>query len=444
MSAKVELTDNSIIVTNLVISNPDALAFVRQVPEDDRESTVSKALEVGLFCLERGRTTQDVDFVKRQVQELLQKVETAMLGVPGATEKALVDKIGTDNGQVLAPIKALVDNSTASMKSKLDEVKGMLANDLDPKNSTSTLAVALFTLKTLIDPKHADSVQMAIEKAVSSVTDEKGALAETVRNTVEASIKTLKDEVDGISRQLSGEKMVADALANTTSKGYSYEDEVADTLAAWAKISRGRVEKVGEDNQPGDFVIDCQDDGSGSSCLRIVVEARDRTNAAGRQKISQDLAPKFRERNANAAIYVSKTLDGLAKEIGDWGEGHCDGGPWVACTHANLALALRFLLVDQKIKKLREARPDIDGSAIHAQAQAIRTSLGRVKTIKSKVTALKSTTTDIETEADTLRSDITSALTAIEEALRSEKKDVASVVDIAAADSSLGQEGTTG
>jgi ElaB/YqjD/DUF883 family membrane-anchored ribosome-binding protein len=425
MSSVIELSDEFLSIKSISVTNRDAIAFIRQIPEDEREITIVKAIEVGLFCLERGRNTQDIDFVKRQVQDLLHNVEIAIGGVAGTAETALLGKIGTDNGQVLAPIKSLVDNSVRDVRTRLDEVKSLLTNDLDPKSATSALGLALSTVKTLLDPKHQDSIQFALNKAVLSVSDQNGALALTVRGCVEAAIKPLTDEVDSLSKQISGETMVNEALANTPSKGPVYEEIVADTLATWARISGAQIEKVGEDNQPGDFIVDFLDDASGAHSLRVVVEARDRQTPVGRQRISQDLAPKIRYRRSNAAVHVSRTVSGLAKEIGDWAEGNCDSGPWVACTHDHLTLALRFVLVDQKIKRLREVRPDIDSSVIQGQAQAIRTSLGRIRTIKTKVTNLRSTTTDIESEADNLKAEISSALSAIEEALRQEKKDAA-------------------
>jgi prefoldin subunit 5 len=422
MGSAFELTDEYLSITGITVTNRDAIAYVRQIPEGEREATIAKAIEVGLFCLERGRNTQDIDFVKRQVQELLHNVEMAIGGVAGTAETALLGKIGTDNGQVLAPIKALVDASAKVLIGRLEEVKNLLTNDLDPNCATGALGIALSKVRTLLDPKHQDSVQNSISEAVSSVADDDGLLAKTVRKCVEESIKPLTDEVDALSKQLSGEKMVIEALANTPSKGPEFEEEVANTLAAWARISGAHIERVGEDNQPGDFIVDIHDEASGAHSLRVVVEARDRQTPVGRQKIAQDLAPKFRHRKAAAAVYVSKTPSGLAKEIGDWAEGHCDGGAWVACTHDHLTLALRFVAVDQKIKRLREARPDIDGSLIQAQAQAIRASLGRITTIKSKITNLRNTTSDIETEANSLKTEIVSAINALEEALRQEKK----------------------
>jgi len=68
-----------------------------------------KAIEVGVFCLERGRTAQDTDFVKRKMTELLSQVEQAVVDIPARTEKTLLRQIGADDGQVLSPVKKLVN-----------------------------------------------------------------------------------------------------------------------------------------------------------------------------------------------------------------------------------------------------------------------------------------------------------------------------------------------
>jgi len=43
------------------------------------------------------------EFVRRQIDLLLNHVETTVKRIPGDTQKAPADQIGTGNGQVLAP-----------------------------------------------------------------------------------------------------------------------------------------------------------------------------------------------------------------------------------------------------------------------------------------------------------------------------------------------------
>ena len=81
------------------------------------------------------------------------------------------------------------------------------------------------------------------------------------------------------------------------------------------------------DNKPGDDVVTIPDAVFGGGEYRIVIEARNRDSAKGRKAIAEDLDKKMAERSANPAIYLNRTQDGLAREIGDWSEGESELGP---------------------------------------------------------------------------------------------------------------------
>lgn len=124
------------------------------------------------------------------------------------------------------------------------------------------------------------------------------------------------------------------------------------------------------------------------------------------------------ERQANAALYLSRDLGGLGKELGEWAEGAAGLGPWVACTEEHLVTALRFLLVQRRLVEMQATKPEVDSVAMTTQVQRIRTSLERVKTINSKVSNLESGATAIRTEATALREEISQSLSEIEQAMR--------------------------
>jgi len=124
------------------------------------------------------------------------------------------------------------------------------------------------------------------------------------------------------------------------------------------------------------------------------------------------------ERGATYAIYLSRTQEGLAQELGEWAEGVCDRGPWVACTDEHLGTAVRFLLVQWAIALKRAVSPTLDATAAQAQIQRIRTALGRVKTINTKATAVRTGADEIQREAQALRDDVKDALSDLEESLR--------------------------
>jgi len=166
-------------------------------------------------------------------------------------------------------------------------------------------------------------------------------------------------------------------------------------------------------------------DASVASGLSLVVEARDRTSPLGRKAIADVVDKAMAERGATAAIYLSHYREGLAAELGEWGEGVSDRGSWIATTHGHLFVAIRFILVLHRLTILRESNPEIDVVAVEGQMGRIRTALRKVGTIKRNVTAIRESAGTIQDEAEALQSDVRGALVAIEEVLRSEARDSA-------------------
>lgn len=421
MTKKISVFDGGIRVTDLEVPRKDIADFLRTVDEADVETTLIQAMEVGVFCLERARMSQDTEFVRRQIDLLLNHVETTVRKIPDDTQKALIEKIGTNNGQVLAPLREMIDTATKLTTDKVKEVRTLLTQEIDPDKETTTLGKALKTLRNLLDPKRSDSVQSLLEQAVKTVTCKDGALAKAVKEVVAEAVNPLATEVDKLTKEVHGQEAAAEALEQTTLKGTPYEEEVTGILQAWARAAGAEVHHVGVDNQPGDVVITVRGDGLIAEPMSIVVEVRDRgSRAMGRKAICTDMASKLAQRGANAGIYLSRTQDGLSlREIGEWAEGTSDRGLWVACTQPHLITAVRFLIVQRRLATLRAAAPEVDSASIVQQVKAIRTALGRIRTIKTKLTELGACSDVIDEQADHLREEIKEALSSIEDSMRS-------------------------
>ena len=120
------VSDRGIRISAIEINDPDVADFFKRIPEDDRILTFINTVQVGVFCLARAQTSRDTDFVRRQIEFLLGEVTRTVEKIPGATQDALLAKIGTSNGQVLAPIQSLVSQVTAATATRLQEVKDLL------------------------------------------------------------------------------------------------------------------------------------------------------------------------------------------------------------------------------------------------------------------------------------------------------------------------------
>lgn len=365
--------------------------------------------------------SQDTEFVRRQIDLLLNQVETTVRKIPDDTQKAIIERIGTKNGQVLAQLREMIDTATKLTTDKVKEVRTLFTQEIDPDKETTTLGKALKTLRNLLDPKRSDSVQCLLEQAIKTITCTDGALAKAVKEVVAEAVNPLATEVDKLAKEVRGQEAAAEALEQTTLKGTPYEEEVTGILQAWARAAGAEVDHVGGDNQPGDVVITVRGDGLIAEPMSIVVEVRDRgSRAIGRKAITADMASKLAQRCANAGIYLSRTQDGLSlREIGEWAEGVSDRGLWVACTQQHLITAVRFLIVQRRLATLRAAAPEVDSSSIEQQVKAIRTALGRIRTIKTKLTELGACSDVIDEQADHLREEIKEALSSIEDSMRS-------------------------
>lgn len=417
-NTRIIVLEAGIQVVNLDIPRKDVADFLRGLPEEEREPTFIRALEVGIFCLERARTSQDTEFVRRQVDSLLSKVEKAVETIPDETQKALLEKIGTSEGQVLAPIHTLVNEVSKTTTDRLKEVRDLLSQEIDPAKETTTLGKVLRDLRNLLDPGRTDSVQGSVNAAIKSVTTEDGALAKAVRAVVGDSVKPLSDEMDRLAKEIRGQEAAAEALEQTTQKGASYEDQVVLELQEWSQVAGAEVHHVGSDNQPGDVLVKVATSSLASTPVTIVLEVRDRQSPLGRKAITSTCEEAMAVREANSGIYLSRSRDGLANEIGEWAEGETERGPFIACTHDHLITALRFLMVQKRLASLRAAAPEVDSASIEAQIQRIRTALDRVKSINRKVTEVRANASDIQTDAEALRDEVRGALTTIEDSIR--------------------------
>jgi hypothetical protein len=418
MPKNVLVVDRSVRITELEIPRKDVADFLRTVADSEIEPTLIQAVEVGVFCLERARMSQETDFVRRQLDQLLNRVEAAVSKIPDDTQKALVAKIGTSNGQVLAPIKEMIETASKVSTDRVKEVRTLLTQEIDPDKETTTLGKALRTLRNLLDPKRSDSVQNTLEQSVKAVTGKDGVLAQAVKEVVAEAVKPVATELDKLAKEVRGREAAEEALEQTTKKGPDYENEVLQELQQWAGFIGAEVHYVGTDNRPGDILVKIQASGVLGNPLVIAIETRDRQSAVGRKVVSDTLTKAMAERKATAAIYLSKTKAGLAAEIGEWADGTTDCGPFVACSHENLSVAIRWLIIQNRISQADKSTAVVDPGAILQQVQRIRTSLDRVKTMNRKVTDVRTSANEIQTEAEALRDEVRATLAAIEDSLR--------------------------
>jgi hypothetical protein len=105
-ASKIDISDTDIRIMDLIVPSRDVAGYIGKLSEDERETAVIRAVEVGVFCLERVQAGHDLDFIRRQLETLVNDVQRAVDKIPNETQERLTAKIGTGEGQVLAPVRS--------------------------------------------------------------------------------------------------------------------------------------------------------------------------------------------------------------------------------------------------------------------------------------------------------------------------------------------------
>lgn len=414
----VEVLDDGITIHRLDVPDRTVADYLRKMAGSEVENSVADAIVVGVACLERVKVNRDLEFMRKQIDGLLDGVRSALSTIPASLEREMTKTIGTGDGQLLAPIQSMIKEVAVRTAERLGEVKILLAQDIDPTKETSALGKVFGTIRNLLDPQRVDSIQGCFRTALEAVTAENGSLAKSVAAVVSAAVRPLAEEVNRLSKDLRAAEAAAIVLEHTSAKGLSYEQEVVALLQQWSQVTGAEIHHVGPDNRPGDVLVRIAPLSATDSETRIVVEARDRQAAAGRKVVSDTLGRAIAERNTNAGVYLCRTREGLGRELGDWAEGECNGAPWVATTHEHAVAAVRFLIARRKLAAIHASKTEVDAITVDQQIVRIRTAIGRITTINRKLKDIEGATDAIASEADLLRDEVKAGLFAIEDAIR--------------------------
>lgn len=407
-----------VLVEDLTIERREVAEYLGRIPDAEWGEATIRAVEVGVFCLERASLSRDLDFVRQQLEQQVRAVGEAIGQLPAQVLREFLKHVGEEDGQVLKPILGAITLTETALKERLTSVQELFDGHIDPRCADTTLGMALNRFSTLLNAKHDDSIQKSFERAMGAICGDDGALAKKVAELLDDKLEPLQREVTRLGTEVLRGKAAAEALAGTLAKGAAFEHELLPTVQCWAKLNSAWIEHVGDDRKPGDIVVEVPDQLLGTASVRIVIEARDDQQARGRKQIADSVAKAMAERKAHYGLYVGKTRAAFAREIGDWSEGQCAQGPFVACTADQLVLAIRWTLLMAKYQALASAQPESDHAAIQSQVTRIRTALKRASSIKTKMNEIEKRSGSVTQTADELQREVSDCLFAIECALR--------------------------
>lgn len=418
--SSIAVDDSIVTIEQLSIRNPELSEYLAETPSDDQVSKLVNLIEVGLYCTKRASDSKELEFVRSRLAGLLDSVESVVSNIPGVVEKKLLDTIGTGEGQALEAVVKVIESAGKTINEGTSSVREILEKDMDPDKEDSAIGKVFKKISKAVDPEIRTSIPATFENAIDKVISPDGQLSKSVKEIVQEGIKPLQERLDDVGKELRARDAVEDALSHTTEKGHKYEDVVVSSLVSvWSPMG-ARVEHVGTDNKHGDVLVSFKEDIPASTgSMSVIIEAKDRHgNRAGRKVIADAMATAMATRDCEYGIYLGKDTDTFAKEIGDWAEGECEKGRWVATTHANLTMALRYLMVVRRLAEIKDGSEEIDTDAIRLQLDRIKVSFKRIANISTKATSVRNAADDIQKEGADLKSELQAVIRQVEDSMR--------------------------
>lgn len=295
-SPGIDVTDERLVIRELIVDDPEVTRLVATAPHDDRDQLVRRILSVGargLTTMGIGAGLADVDTrVAAIVKRATEEAEQTVVDVLDRARSALGDQLDPDQRSSL-------------LSRALGEFTGWrdaFLRDLDPAVEDSTATELVARLRDLVGP--GGTLDRRLGEALDVDTDGSSL------NRLAATISTGFDEMRrDLARAQGAEEGRAAEAERGTAHGLDFEDVVDAILRDWASHIKGAtVERTGTvagslaaGSRVGDFVVTLP---SGD---RIVVEAKRHSTIAltGSDGILAELDRAMANRKADAAICIA-------------------------------------------------------------------------------------------------------------------------------------------
>jgi hypothetical protein len=417
----IEWHGDGLLVHRLFLGDPEIVHLTKGREQEDMVRRLVSAATIGAKALNQSEQALDMSFVRLLMDQHTQNTTAAVSDLMTKTRSMMDDQFDGEKGKALEPIRLQVRNVEETVTHTLKEI----LEALDPTRSDSDLSKALAKLSSLLNEEHVNSVPSRIKTIVDRLAAQDGALATNMKGAVQDAIKTqieplckqVRDLEIEIIKEKAGKEAADAVIQATTAKGSPFEEEVKRRVRLWATPFGGETLHTGTDNKPGDVVVDFKVSGPLGIDFRIVVEAKDDAMGRGRKPLQEAVTKALNYREAEAEVFVGKTIAAFAGEIGDWAEGTSEGRHWIACTLDYLPMALRYLVIMKRFRDRVSKESKIDSGAIEEQIQVIHTALRRITTIKTAATTITNGAAKMAAEGDALSREIGAALLHVEEML---------------------------
>lgn len=402
----VSVIGDRILIESLAVDDADAAEFVMRTEESDRARLVSDGVRVGLLAMRNVGVSVNIDFIAREFDQLLARVNTANEEAENALEETLRSNFGDTEGRL----------------------PRMLEEFLGDRGKLRTFVSELF------DEDRRDSAIGRFRVIMERYFDGDGAiLAATLDPTRQGSpLYQFRNEMAVSFKQL-GERLAAIEAASVaraderrrgTAKGGDFEDLVESLLGEIARGAGDLVERTSTIEgvilrcKKGDFVVTVDPSRTGGTALRIVVECK--SGKVAPRRLADEVRVAKENREASVALVVFETgqaPSGIAPVQIVGTDVYCVADE-MDDTPLELGMRIARLMA---LLPLRDASGAVDATVVLPAITEIRDELKSLQAVKATLTGMQRSVTDgassIAVQLERVRQRILSLASDIEDAV---------------------------
>ncbi len=101
----ITLREDGLIIDRLDVPHREVRDFVAAASEAERDALIVQAVRLGVFCMAHTVVAEDTEYVRREVDRVMARVEAVSLGVTAEAERLIREKVGA----VQAAIAPMLD-----------------------------------------------------------------------------------------------------------------------------------------------------------------------------------------------------------------------------------------------------------------------------------------------------------------------------------------------
>ena len=381
---QVRLLGDELLIDGLTVDDEAtiALAREREAAGESLDALVGQAIEIGARILQREQTASDTEFVKAEFERQAHEVEAQFNESAQKVSDGFKEKIDATFDADAGLLPKLLDqhfgeNSSSAVQNR---VKALVEEMLRTHREALTKQ---FTADDESNPLI--QFQKLTTAIIKQASDQQAEQLLEMNRTITEMQKTIA----GSEAEAEGAEKLAEAEARGTAKGRSYEEQVADAIAAIAQGRGDSSEAVGEKTEgggkKGDVVVEIEAQ-SGPARGRIAFEAKN--SRLSRNEAIATLDEARAQRSAGYGVLVVPSDAHAPAAFSPLEELH---GNKIVVTFdpesdSTLVLETGYLLARARILMASPEGDEIDGAAVRQAASRALDLLKKVSGIKRSLT----------------------------------------------------------